>query len=162
MPRKKIPTKLHVIHGNPGRRPLPADEAHPDIEIPTKPAHITGPAATEWRRITHQLADLGLLTLIDRAALAGYCAAYGRWVEAEDKLKKTGMVIKTTNGNIVQNPLIGVCNRCLEIMHKFLTEFGMTPSSRAKAKTVDRKKPAGGPMPKPRIAVGGKGNQDAD
>ncbi len=40
--------------------------------------------------MAEQLLRLGLLTGVDRAAFAAYCAVYARWVEAEEGLKKTG------------------------------------------------------------------------
>ena len=68
----------------------------------------------------------------DDAALAAYCQAFERFVEAERKIRQSGLLIKTTGGNVIQNPLVGVANRAMEIMHKFLTEFGLTPSSRTR------------------------------
>jgi P27 family predicted phage terminase small subunit len=41
-------------------------------------------------------------------------------------------MVKTTNGNIIQSPLVGIANKSLQMMHKFLIEFGMTPSARSK------------------------------
>ena len=32
----------------------------------------------------------------------------------------------------IQNPLVGIANRAMELMHKFLGEFGLTPSSRTR------------------------------
>jgi P27 family predicted phage terminase small subunit len=83
---------------------------------------------------------LGLLTRIDRAALATYCQAYGRWVTAELALAKmasrdllsAGLMIKTTNGNLIQNPLVGTANRAMLDMLRIAAEFGMTPASRAR------------------------------
>ena len=40
--------------------------------------------------------------------------------------------MKTSKGNFIQNPLIGIANRALDLMHKYLTEFGLTPSSRTR------------------------------
>ena len=44
----------------------------------------------------------------------------------------------TSNGNIIQNPLVGIANKSLELMHKYLTEFGMSPSSRTQMCIRDR------------------------
>lgn len=75
-----------------------------------------------------------MITQIDRAALAGYCANYARWCEIEKELKKpeVGWVIATDKGNLVQNPLIGMANKSMELMLKFAAEFGMTPSARSR------------------------------
>jgi hypothetical protein len=34
-------------------------------------------------------------------------------------------------GNIVENPFYSIKKRSLELMYRFLTEFGLSPSSRA-------------------------------
>ena len=104
-------------------------------------------AREEWDRLALELYELGILSTIDRAALAAYCQAYGRWVEAEEQLRNIDGTMKltetTSNGNIIQNPLVGIANKSLELMHKYLTEFGMSPSSRtrvsAKKKTGEKK-----------------------
>jgi len=134
------PTKLKQLEGNPSRRPLNENEPNPALSIPTCPMFVKGIARREWTRITKELHVLGLLTKIDRAALAGYCQAYGRWYEAEQQIDELGklskgklkFLYKTTNGNLVMNPLLSVANKALEQMHKFLVEFGMTPASRTR------------------------------
>ena len=136
--RKKTPTKLKVIKGTDQPCRMNPDEAEPDLAIPSPPEHLSQEASVEWGRISQELYQLGLLSKIDRAALAGYCQAYGRWVEAERMLTQKGMMVKTTNGNVIQSPLVGIANKSLEMMHKFLTEFGMTPAARAR---VQAKKP---------------------
>jgi P27 family predicted phage terminase small subunit len=106
--------------------------------------HLSGPARYEWRRIVPELEALGLLTQIDRAALAGYCQAYGRWVIAEKKLTelssispdKMAFLYKCANGNLIINPLLSVASKAMEQMHKFLVEFGMTPSARSRLSVV--------------------------
>jgi phage terminase small subunit len=87
--RKPIPTAVKIAMGNPGKRPLNKREPKPVIAIPTCPAHLMPAAKNEWKRLAHYLHDLGVISELDRAALAAYCQAYGRWVEAEKKLKET-------------------------------------------------------------------------
>ena len=41
------------------------------------------------------LDEIGLLTQVDRAVLAAYCQAHGRWVEAGRKLAETPPLLKT-------------------------------------------------------------------
>ena len=66
------------------------------------------------------------------------CIRDSRNIDGTMKLTET-----TSNGNIIQNPLVGIANKSLELMHKYLTEFGMSPSSRtrvsAKKKTGEKK-----------------------
>jgi P27 family predicted phage terminase small subunit len=139
--RKRKPTNLKILQGNPGRRPLPKDEPKPDIEIPECPGHLNDRGRAEWEYITPLLYRLGLISHINRAALAAYCQVYARWEEAELMLAKTSLIIK--NGpNVVANPLVRIVNQSLELMHKYLTEFGLTPASigRVTAKQPEEQK----------------------
>jgi P27 family predicted phage terminase small subunit len=47
-------------------------------------------------------------------------------------LNKTGLIIKTTNGNIIQNPLVGIANKAWGEYLRFAQEFGLTPASRTR------------------------------
>lgn len=134
------PTRLRVIQGNPGRRPLPKKEAQPELGIPERPSHLDAIASAEWERVADELHQVGLLAKIDSSMLAAYCQAYARWRTAEESIARMarndphtqGLIIKTGNGNAVQNPLVGVANRALQIMMRAAGEFGMTPSARAR------------------------------
>jgi P27 family predicted phage terminase small subunit len=66
--------------------------------------------------------------------------AYGRYVAAElaiseaaaaDLLTK-GLMIKTSNGNAIQNPLVATANKAACDMVRYASEFGLTPSARAR------------------------------
>ena len=106
------------------------------------PDWLQGEAAEEWRRLAPVLYRLGLLTEIDGAALATYCATYARWRDAERHLAADGMVITGKGGYLCQSPYIPIANRCIAQMRSFLIEFGMTPSARSKVQTsADRDSP---------------------
>jgi P27 family predicted phage terminase small subunit len=80
------------------------------------------------------------MTELDRAALAAYCAAYGRWAQAERAINRmaakdelnAALMIKTVSGNAIQNPLVGIANKAKSDMVRYATEFGMTPSARSR------------------------------
>ena len=130
--RKPTPTTLKIIQGNPGKRPLNESEPKPLAIAPDCPEHLSAEAKQEWARISVQLEELGLLTKLDRAALAAYCQAYGRWVDAERQISKTADIVKTHKGAAIQNPWLSVANRAMDQMKDFLTEFGLTPVSRSR------------------------------
>lgn len=130
--RRPKPTRIKEIEGNPGKRALNKREPRPESALPPCPEHLDAEAKAEWGRISPELMRLGLLASLDRAALAAYCQAWSRWVEAETNLRKFGTVIKTAKGYPIQNPYLGIANTAIDIMRKFLTEFGMTPSSRSR------------------------------
>lgn len=140
--RRPIPTRLKLIQGNPGKRPLNQGEAEPPLSRPMPPEHLSDDAKVEWGRVIDRLFDCGLMTDLDRAALAAYCDAYGNWAEAcrglaelraadQDKTTR-GLVTKTSNGNQVQHVLIGIQRRARYDMVRYAAEFGMTPSARSR------------------------------
>lgn len=135
------PTALKVLAGNPGHRPL--NDAEPKFErvLPKCPAHLKGEARREWKRVVAELFDAGLLTSVDRAALAAYCASWGRWVDAERHLAKDGYTFTTETGYQQQTPWVGIANSALENIRRFAVEFGMTPSSRTRVR-VSKKEEA--------------------
>lgn len=134
MPNPPKPTVLKLIQGNPGKRAINRREPQPRAGIPPCPKHLSRPARVEWKRVAEQLAEIGLLTQIDRAALAAYCQAWGRWVESEEKLAQAGTIIKSPNGYPMPSPYLTVANKAMRQMHSLLNEFGMTPSSRSRLK----------------------------
>jgi P27 family predicted phage terminase small subunit len=87
------------------------------------------------------LEPLGLLTHVDRAALAIYCAAWARWNEAQAKCAELGETIETKIGNLIQNPWRGVAARAEATMVKVAQEFGMTPASRTRIEADPIKDP---------------------
>ena len=141
--RKPKPTHLKVVTGNPGKRQLNENEPRPDLAIPAPPPHLSDEAKVEWGRVCDQLYRLKLLSEIDRTSLAAYCQAYGRWVQAERALAKMaesdgvtkGLLVKTRNGNAIQNPLVGTANKAMADMMRYAAEFGMTPSARSRLST---------------------------
>lgn len=131
--RKPIPTNLKVLRGNPGKRALNANEPKPRARKPIAPSHLDDEAKREWRRMSDKLFKLGLLTEIDKAALAAYCMAWSRWVQAEESVRKYGIVMLSPDkGWPIQSPYLAIANKAMEQMTKMLGEFGMTPSSRSR------------------------------
>ena len=126
------PTSLKLLAGNPGKRPLNRREPQPERRTPQCPRQLTPSAKREWRRISKELASLGLLTRIDRAPLAVYCQAWARWLECEDRLRKHGVVVRGADGTPVQSPYFRIANEAMKQMARMLIEFGMTPSARSR------------------------------
>ena len=138
--RKPKPTHLKVVQGNPGKRTLNTDEPQPEYTLPDPPDHLNEDARIEWDRTAAQLFRMGILSQADRGTLAAYCQAYGRWVQAERALAEMaqhdsrthGLLIRTSKGTAVQNPLVGTANKAKADMMRYAAEFGMTPSSRSR------------------------------
>ena len=132
--RPAKPTALKRLQGNPGCRPLNANEPQPEMDSGYCPRHLSRMARAEWRRVVPELREIGLLTVVDRAALEAYCECYADWRRAKDVLAKEGMTFTTPNGYVQQRPEVAIASNALKMMKAFMTEFGMTPSSRSKVK----------------------------
>lgn len=131
------PTAVKVMRGNPGKRPLNDAEPKPDATMPQCPRHLTTAARAEWHRVARKLHVVGVLTYVDRGILAAYCQAYGRWVEAEERVARDGTLVVTPNGYEQQSPWLGIANKAQDQMVRAARELGMTPASRSAIK-VDK------------------------
>lgn len=137
--RKPIPTPLKVLRGNPGRRPLPQDEPQVAAALPAPPPHLGSIAHAEWARLALPLQSIGVLTAADWSTFAAYCQLYEHWALAEQGIQGNLLVAERGTGAVVQNPLIRISHRTLDLMHKYMVELGLTPSSRTRIKATKPK-----------------------
>ena len=144
--------------------PARAHAASPNTAVahalPRCPDHLSPAAKNEWRRIATPLHRAGVLTVFDRAALAAYCQAYGRWAEAERKLAETPALIKAPSGYPMQSPWLAIANKQLELMNRYMGELGLTPAARRKGSIGETMDPSNQPtMVVIRTVYDAKGNE---
>jgi P27 family predicted phage terminase small subunit len=130
------------------------DSLQPEIELPGVPSHLLPEAKKEYRRIKDELVRYGLVSKIDRAALCLYLSSWAELVYAEKMLARKmkaaqmkmaeaeaagqeytggdGMTEVTTNGNVIYSPWWVIANKMRGQVDKFLSNFGMSPSSRGR------------------------------
>lgn len=151
--RKPKPTQIKLVTGNPGHRPPPPDEPKPTARIPKCPSHLDPEAKREWRRMSRELDDLGILTCIDKAIFAVYCESWSRSKREEKILQQEGMIIRSRervtehpDGTVVRtggvpmiNPRYKVKMDAVDKMMKALIEMGMSPSSRGRVSVAKKK-----------------------
>ncbi len=144
------PTALKLLEGNPGKRALNlSDGVNPRVEIPSAPKHLGQEAKKEWKRITPLLEDLGLISGLDRAALALYCQAVGRLSELEmafngkvqakvdegmsycDAVFDASRSV-TPSGYEQQSVIVNLIAGHRLQVHRHLAHFGLSPASRAR------------------------------
>lgn len=130
------PSKLNELRGNPGKR-AKRREPEPSPASTACPAWLEAEAKEEWNRVAPELGRLGLLTVVDLPAFAGYCQSYRRWREAErvvtDTIKAGGMAMAVSQG------LEGMARERLRLMKALAAEFGFTPASRSRVTAVPPK-----------------------
>lgn len=134
MARKPLPKEIKILKGTYEKRydnlAMP-EFARGNLQAPDFLSPI---AQKEYERIAALLQPLGVFRESDESALTIYASAYARWREAEQHLAKEGAVIEAKDGSPKRNPWLLIQSQAEEQMRKFLSEFGLTPSSRQKIK----------------------------
>jgi len=128
---KPKPTVLKELAGNPGKRKLNKNEPKFTAGA-TCPSHLSKEAKREWKRLAADLTLSGLLTTVDRAALAAYCQSWATWCMAESHLAEHGYTITSPTGNVTTSPYVLIASQAKTAMGRFAAEFGFTPSSRSR------------------------------
>lgn len=140
------PTKLKILAGNPGHRPINRLEPEPTPGAPDPPAWLPAEALAEWRRVVPELDRLKLLTKVDRAVLAAYCVAWSELVTATQKLEAEGrvvdVVVRDRHGEEVGtraalHPAVKLQRDAFARVKAYLGEIGLSPSSRSRLQVPD-------------------------
>lgn len=138
--QKPKPRAVRELEGNRGHRPLP-----PKIDVPigaTCPQWLTRGAKDEWKRLYTPLKQAGIVTQIDRAALAAYCVAYDDWHTARKIVQKWiakygSYSYRTKTGSLKRIPEFDISRAAQEDMRRWALELGATPSARTRVSPID-------------------------
>jgi P27 family predicted phage terminase small subunit len=130
--RPPKPTKLKLLEGNPGKRPLNKREPQYDVAVPTRPEWLLPEAKREWGRVVPELVAKGLIALVDRAALAAYCQCWALYVDAVKDVMENGTSFVTDRGYEGPRASVGVMVKMQQAMSTYASKFGFTPSDRAR------------------------------
>jgi P27 family predicted phage terminase small subunit len=155
--RKKKPTVIKLVTGNPGRYPLNKKEPKPEAGCPEAPEWLSEKAKTAWPRVAQMLVDMGVLAVNDALGLEALCEAYAEVREARESLKKP-ITLTDAEGNSYEvakggeltyvtvgkfgpmirvRPEIAVISDADRRLRSLLSEFGMTPAARARVQVLD-------------------------
>lgn len=96
---------------------------------PKPPGGLSRKASAEWRRIVPDLATAGVLAEIDRGVLTAYVTAWAHMQEAEEILKKEGLIRNTKDG-AARHPAWIVYREANRTMIAAARELYLTPTSR--------------------------------
>lgn len=130
------PTKILEVRGSrrAGRNP---SEPQPDKGRPRMPAWLKGTARREWKAIVEMLDRMGILTKVDRNALARYCRLWQRWRKAEEFIEEHGdqYPMKNKKGVTIGFRLFPSARMASVLaveLRRLECEFGLTPASRTR------------------------------
>jgi P27 family predicted phage terminase small subunit len=130
MSNPPVPFIVRKLRGNPGKRPL-RKAPQPAIlpKCPEPPEWLHEYAKQEWWRTAPELHVLGLLSSVDVACLAAYCASYAMWRQASEELDT---LVFTSQAGVRRHPLIKVVADAASDMVRYAGEFGLTPVARSR------------------------------
>lgn len=98
------------------------------------PDHLTGVARDAWEFLSEQIELMGLNKVPDAMMLEGVCTAYARARSADADIAARGSILD--DGKV--NPSCGLTERAWTQVHRFATEFGLSPVSRSRL-TIEKK-----------------------
>lgn len=134
--RKPKPTALKLLDGTRKDRVNSSEPtATPGLAKP--PAHLGKVARAKWKQLAK---DVTWFATVDGDAVALYCLAWANSVEAlamigpSDAKGKTGMVLKSVEGGLYQNPWVPIYNKAVEQLCKLGAVLGLNPSDRSRMK----------------------------
>lgn len=142
MGNRPVPSKLKLLTGNPGKRPIKNDEPEPTRGIPEMPEWLLEfPAAVETWEATSEIIDgMGVLTIADGVSLAAYCYLYSQIQQMAHEINVEGRVAYVSKmdslGNEIMeaksNPKCNHLDKALSAFRQIEDRFGLNPSSRVR------------------------------
>lgn len=141
--RPLVPTSIKILQGNPGRRQLNGNEPAQTVlsRVPSPPELLNQIGAAKWRDKGRQLIRARLLSELSLDALFRYCLQWQDLVKAREQLELATepLVLKSFKGGGYVNPWKTLESMCMKALVQIEVEFGMTPASRGRVKTIDPK-----------------------
>lgn len=133
---KPIPSAIKRLSGTYRADRAGGNEPSP-IGRPTCPKWLSPEEAREFRRLSKQLTQMGVVGASDQNALARYCRLWCRWRDAEQNISKSGTVIilKDKDGrvtNAMPSPYVSIANKLAAELSRLEQSLGLNPSARSR------------------------------
>lgn len=152
--RKPKPVALQIAEGDPRKRgvhkltELLNAEPPATKGLPPCPPHLKGRARGAWGFWAEELGKMNLDCRPDAQMLEGACVNYSRAVDADIAIAKDGITVEEATVDpesgerivlrIRAHPAIAISNQAWRLLHRFCSEFGLSPVSRTRL-TIDKK-----------------------
>lgn len=105
-----------------GIKPTLSPDSEALTKAPPAPSYFSAHAKAEWKRIMPQLITRRIITKADLAGVEAYCSAVGICRQIEEQRA----------GGLIDPKLFGVWNRAAQTARQLASEYGLTPTSRAR------------------------------
>ena len=132
--RPPKPTALHILDGNPSKRPLPQDEPPLEAGMPAAPSGLDVEARAEWKRVGVTLGAVGVVTKADRAMLTVWCITWSMWWAAVADLRERGVFVAADAEGLLmhENPYLKIADKAADRLLRLAEQYGMTASARVR------------------------------
>ena len=138
MARKPKPPHLKVISGTTRGKATQAPQAR--LTDVNPPGFVSERAALFWPELASLTAQMNVLSDQDRIALGMLCEALDDWTSARETIQAEGATYQaTTEAGAVMHrahPAVAMRNDAARRVQSLLSEFGLTPSARAKVQRL--------------------------
>ena len=131
MGRKYKPNELKKLSNSRHKRPdMPPAAGAPNMP----PGKLTEDAKWAWRYIVPKLDEMGVLDDIDLFVIMALCDAVGDFIWASMVMadEHFSRVARTSNGNLVQSPAVGMKRTARNDMYNYACSLGLSPADREK------------------------------
>lgn len=133
--RPPLPNEYHrltkpKLYGNQAKRADLTPKGKKPLK-PRCPRHLTKEERKEWRGYAKFLQNYGLFTVANQTILDLLAVSTVQYKECLDKVRATGLLIKSPNGFPVYNPYWNVMNKAEDKMLRCLKELGMSSTGLA-------------------------------
>ena len=136
--RNKIPTKIKEMQGTVEKSRTIENEMVVDqvSELPIVPEWLSEIGKSEFKKVTTQLFNLGMLYSVDLKLVEAYSNEISLYLECEMKLRTISRIdeFESSEGIVLRrqaSPLLKIKNDALNNSLKLATQFGLTPVARA-------------------------------
>ena len=139
MGRKRLPTEMHVLNGNPSKiKDLGKGEPKPKPTVReiAPPEWLNNYGQKMWTDRCPELQRTNVLTTLDIEGFEMACYWYGIFRQCVDDAREKGLFYTYTNKqgheNEVDRPQMKLARQASELYKSYASEYGLMPSSRSK------------------------------
>ena len=104
----------------------------PEHELDEPPRDLPPVARRYWRKTIRRLVEVGMIDLVDEAALRMLASQYARWDAAAKVVNKEGVVSAGYMGQPVEHPAVRVERNATILYLRAAEQFGLTPMARTR------------------------------
>ncbi|MBW3469091.1 phage terminase small subunit P27 family [Arthrospiribacter ruber] len=148
MGRNTLPDEIKANRGTLRKHRVNTDKPEPNKVNKSSlkiPAHLNKYAKAFYSKYFEMLTDYKVLTDMDLDTLEVLSSEYGKYIEAQYKIKSEGYMTVGTNKNgstySMVSPWVNIANNAFKNYSSLMAKFGLSPSERAKVSVIKDEEP---------------------